>query len=50
VPLEPEGWGLFSSAGLEPAAEAEQGELLDTVQSAIAQVLTPHQRLVLVGL
>jgi len=49
-PLEPEGRGLFSSAGLESAAEAEQGELLETVQSAIAQVLTPHQRRVLVGL
>ena len=50
VPLEPEGWGLFSSAGLEPDAEAEQSELLETVQSAIAQVLTPHQRRVLVAL
>ena len=50
VPLEPEGWGLFSSAGLEPDAEAEQSELLETLQSAIAQVLTPHQRRVLVAL
>ena len=50
VPLEPEGWGLFSSAGLEPDAEAEQTELLETLQSAIAQVLTPHQRRVLVAL
>src|SRR5438067_7730636 len=50
VPLEPEGWSLFSSAGLEPDAEAEQSELLETLQSAIAQVLTPHQRRVLVAL
>src|SRR5256885_6557177 len=50
VPLEPEGWGLFSSAGLEPDAGAEQSELLETLQSAIAQVLTPHQRRVLVAL
>jgi RNA polymerase sigma-70 factor (ECF subfamily) len=50
VPLEPEGWGLFSSAGLEPDAEAEQSELLETLQSAIAEVLTPHQRRVLVAL
>jgi RNA polymerase sigma-70 factor (ECF subfamily) len=50
VPLEPEGWGLFSSGGLEPDAEAEQSELLETLQSAIAQVLTPHQRRVLVAL
>jgi hypothetical protein len=45
APLEPEGWGLFSSAGLEPDAEAEQSELLETLQSATAQVLTPHQRM-----
>jgi RNA polymerase sigma-70 factor, ECF subfamily len=50
VPLEPEGWGLFSSAGLEPDAEAEQSELLKTLQTAIAKVLTPHQRRVLVAL
>jgi RNA polymerase sigma-70 factor, ECF subfamily len=50
VPLEPEGWDLFSSAGLEPDAEAEQSELLQTLQSAIAEVLTPHQRRVLVAL
>jgi len=50
VPLEPEGWGLFSSAGLEPDAEAEQNELLAAVQRAIAEILTPHQRRVLVAL
>jgi RNA polymerase sigma-70 factor (ECF subfamily) len=50
VPLEPESWSLFSSVGLEPDAEAEQGELLLTLQSAIAEVLTPHQRRVLVAL
>jgi RNA polymerase sigma-70 factor (ECF subfamily) len=50
VPLEPEGWGLFSSPGLEPDAEAEQSELLETLQSAIAEVLTPHQRRVLLAL
>ena len=50
VPIEPEGWDLFSSLGLEPDAEAEQNELLVTLQSAIAEVLTPHQRRVLVAL
>jgi RNA polymerase sigma-70 factor (ECF subfamily) len=50
VPLEPETWGLFSSAGPEPDAEAEQSELLSTLQSAIEEVLTPHQRRVLVAL
>jgi RNA polymerase sigma-70 factor (ECF subfamily) len=50
VPLEPESWSLFSSAGLEPDAEAEQDELLLTLQLAIIDVLTPHQRRVLVAL
>jgi RNA polymerase sigma-70 factor, ECF subfamily len=50
VPLEPESWSLFSSSGLQPDAETEQGELLAALQSAIADVLTPHQRRVLVAL
>jgi RNA polymerase sigma-70 factor (ECF subfamily) len=50
VPLEPESWSLFASAGLEPDAELEQSELLSTLQRAIADVLTPHQRRVLVAL
>ena len=50
VPLEPESWGLFSSAGLEPDAAAEQSELLATLQQAINEVLTDHQRRVLVAL
>jgi RNA polymerase sigma-70 factor (ECF subfamily) len=50
VPLEPETWSLFSSAGIEPSEEAEQSELLATLQRAIADVLTPHQRRVLVAL
>ena len=50
VPLEPETWSLFASAGIEPDEEAEQSELLSTLQAAIADVLTPHQRRVLVAL
>jgi RNA polymerase sigma-70 factor (ECF subfamily) len=50
IPLEPEGWELFSSTGLQPGAEAEQSELLMTLQTAIAELLTPHQRSVLVAL
>ena len=50
VPLEPETWSLFTSAGIEPEAEVEQGELLATLQEAIEDVLTPHQRRVLVAL
>jgi RNA polymerase sigma-70 factor, ECF subfamily len=50
VPLEPESWSLFSSVGLEPDEEVEQSELLSTLQSAIQDVLTAHQRRVLVAL
>jgi RNA polymerase sigma-70 factor (ECF subfamily) len=50
VPLEPEGWALFASPGLEPDARAEQDELLATVRRAIEELLTPHQRRVLVAL
>jgi RNA polymerase sigma-70 factor (ECF subfamily) len=50
VPLEPEIWSVLSSAGLEPEASAEQSELLETLRRAIDDVLTPHQRRVLVAL
>ncbi len=50
VPLEPESWELVPSPGHEPAAEAEQAELLHTLRHAIDELLTPHQRHVLVAL
>jgi RNA polymerase sigma-70 factor (ECF subfamily) len=50
VPLEPETWSLFASGGIEAQEEVEQGELLGTLQQAITDVLTPHQRRVLVAL
>ena len=50
VPLEPEAWTSLSSAELGPAAEAEQRELLSALQGAVEEVLTPHQRQVLVAL
>jgi RNA polymerase sigma-70 factor, ECF subfamily len=50
TPLEPETWDLVASGGLEPHAEAEQNELLREVQQAIGDVLTPHQRRVLLAL
>jgi RNA polymerase sigma-70 factor, ECF subfamily len=50
IPLEPETWGLFAGAGIKPDESVEQSELLDTLQRAIADVLTPHQRRVLVAL
>jgi RNA polymerase sigma-70 factor (ECF subfamily) len=50
VPHEPATLNLFSSVGLEPDAELEQTELLTALQAAIGEILTPHQRRVLVGL
>ena len=50
LPLEPESWALFAADGLAPEAAAEQRELLDAIQTAIAELLTPHQRRVLVAL
>ena len=50
LPLDPETWSLFSTAGLQPDEELEQSELLTTLQDAIGEVLTPHQRRVLVAL
>jgi RNA polymerase sigma-70 factor (ECF subfamily) len=50
VPLEPDTWSLFASVGLAPDEQVEQSELLSTLQTAICEVLTPHQRRVLVAL
>jgi RNA polymerase sigma-70 factor (ECF subfamily) len=50
IPLEPESWSLFESAGLEPSEAVEQQELLTALKQAINEILTPHQRSVLVAL
>ena len=50
VPLEPESWTFLSSGELQPDEELEQRELLATVQRAVAELLSPHQRTVLVAL
>ena len=50
VPLEPESWTVFSSAGLAPDEELEQTELMANLQRAVNELLTPHQRSVLVAL
>jgi RNA polymerase sigma-70 factor (ECF subfamily) len=50
LPLEPESWSLFASTGSDPHAELEQGAVIGAIEHAINQVLTPHQRTVLVGL
>jgi RNA polymerase sigma-70 factor, ECF subfamily len=50
VPLEPESWSLLAGNGLGPDEEMEQSELLTTLQRAVSEVLSPHQRNVLVAL
>ena len=50
IPLEPESWELFSSSGPDADAQLQQRELLEILQRGIADVLTPHQRRVLVAL
>lgn len=49
IPLEPEEWTQLSDRAHTLEAEAEQGELLGAVISAISTELTPHQREVLVA-
>ncbi len=49
LPLEPEAWPLFPTSRPSPEASAEQSELFDELQQAIADELTPHQREVLVA-
>jgi RNA polymerase sigma-70 factor (ECF subfamily) len=50
VPLEPEGWALLASERPAPHEDVEQGEVLDALNRAIHEALTPHQREVLVAL
>ena len=50
VPLDSEGWDILESPVLGPGASTEQTELVTAVKHAIAEVLTPHQRSVLIGL
>ena len=50
IPLEPETWNVFPSGRLQPDEEAAQSELLGAIERAIAGVLTPRQRAVLVAL
>jgi RNA polymerase sigma-70 factor, ECF subfamily len=50
VPLEEETWSMFASDGAEPDDALEQRELLSVVRKGIGDVLTPHQRRVLVAL
>jgi RNA polymerase sigma-70 factor (ECF subfamily) len=50
IPLEPESWAAFATDASRPDEAVEQGELLADVVRAIGEILTPHQRGVLVAL
>jgi len=50
IPLDPESWTFLASSALTPDEEVEQAEVLAALRSAIDEVLTPHQRRVLVAL
>jgi len=50
IPLEDDAWSSLLAEGMEPAALAEQGELVATLKVAIDSILTEHQRRVLVAL
>ena len=51
IPLEADAWArLVDDRPASPEVQAEAFELIDAVRDAIAEVLTPHQRAVLVAL
>ena len=51
VPLEADGWArLLDDGRASPDGQAEASELIHAVRDAIANVLTPHQRAVLVAI
>jgi RNA polymerase sigma-70 factor (ECF subfamily) len=51
VPLEADVWAQVRDEGQSsPVAQAETSELIHAVRDAIAEVLTPHQRAVLVAI
>jgi RNA polymerase sigma-70 factor (ECF subfamily) len=51
LPLEADGWAQLEDHGrASPAGQAETSEVMKAVRDAIAEVLTPHQRAVLVAI
>jgi RNA polymerase sigma-70 factor, ECF subfamily len=50
LPLEADGWARFPDGRSSPPGEAEASELIAAIRDAITEVLTPHQRDVLVAL
>jgi len=50
IPLEAEAWARLQDTRTSLAGQAEAAELIDAVRDGIVEVLTPHQRAVLVAL
>src|SRR3954471_24767162 len=50
VPLEPETWALLAGGGNGPDVELEQSAVIRAIEHAVNNVLTPHQRTVLIAL
>ena len=50
VPLEADGWAQLPAIGVSPGDGLESLELIGVVRDGIVEVLTPHQRAVLVAL
>jgi RNA polymerase sigma-70 factor, ECF subfamily len=50
IPLEAEGWERLRDMRTSLSGQAEAAELIDAVRDGIVEVLTPHQRTVLVAL
>jgi RNA polymerase sigma-70 factor (ECF subfamily) len=49
IPLDSEGWSVFSDQSASPASSAESREALDAIQEVMASELSAHQREVLVA-
>src|SRR4051812_48538358 len=50
LPLEPETWALLAGGGKGPDVELEQSAVIGAIEHAVNNVLTPHQRTVLIAL
>jgi RNA polymerase sigma-70 factor (ECF subfamily) len=50
VTLEPESWPALSDNGASPQELAQTGELMGAIGQSVEEILTPHQRAVLLAL
>jgi len=50
IPIEPESWAMVADRESTPEQDAETAELLDAIETAIANDLSEHQRDVLVAI